>query len=443
MPALDDCAHCGAAVEAAGDAFAFGLATGGVLCPACRPGQPHVATLSGRTLAAIRASSAPGTAWRRPRPRRPSASATSGRPSGRSSATRSAEGRASCPISEPERCRRPIPRRPTPRRTARRRRGLARWPRAWRRRPPGDDRPGGRSGRSPTGSPSRTAPTAMNGPTPTARPTRLALRAGSTRRPDPVQPRADGRSLGLPRPEGLGEDQVGRRPRRRGRVRRRQEALRPGRATTRPRSSARRSPRRRSRRAPPGARRPSSGSPRPSSGPEYVKANDSYELLIKKYPGTEYVDKLVAREYEIAQIWLATEDPKAKPDGAGQSRFDGRLPFVDASGYAVKALEHVRLHDPPGRSPTTPRSGPPTTIDNVGDYETAAVYYDQLIADHPKSEFQERAQLSSIDAKMKGYIGPEYDITGLEQARETIKQDHGRVPRARRRPPRSSTTPST
>src|SRR5207302_1156467 len=33
-----------------------------------------------------------------------------------------------------------------------------------------------------------------------------------------------------------------------------------------------------------------------------------------------------------------------------------------------------------------------------------------------------RAQLASIDAKMKGYLGPAYDGSGLEQARETIKQ---------------------
>jgi DNA repair protein RecO (recombination protein O) len=64
MPALDDCAHCGALVDASGEAFAFGLATGGVICPACRPGQPHVATLSGATLAAIRALGEPGPAWR-------------------------------------------------------------------------------------------------------------------------------------------------------------------------------------------------------------------------------------------------------------------------------------------------------------------------------------------------------------------------------------------
>jgi DNA repair protein RecO (recombination protein O) len=64
MPALESCVHCGSVVDGRGEGVAFGLATGGVLCSDCRPGQPHVATLSGRTLAAIRALAAPGSAWR-------------------------------------------------------------------------------------------------------------------------------------------------------------------------------------------------------------------------------------------------------------------------------------------------------------------------------------------------------------------------------------------
>jgi DNA repair protein RecO (recombination protein O) len=63
MPALDQCAHCGAVVDTRGD-IAFGLATGGVLCAACRPGQPHVATVSSTTLDAIRVLACPGPAWR-------------------------------------------------------------------------------------------------------------------------------------------------------------------------------------------------------------------------------------------------------------------------------------------------------------------------------------------------------------------------------------------
>lgn len=65
MPALDTCVHCGREPRAPGDRVAFGLATGGVLCADCRPGQPHVATLSSRTLEAIRDLAAPGDPWRR------------------------------------------------------------------------------------------------------------------------------------------------------------------------------------------------------------------------------------------------------------------------------------------------------------------------------------------------------------------------------------------
>ena len=63
MPVLDLCAHCGAEVDTRGN-VAFALATGGVLCPSCRPGQPHVTTLSSATLEAIRVLASPGRAWR-------------------------------------------------------------------------------------------------------------------------------------------------------------------------------------------------------------------------------------------------------------------------------------------------------------------------------------------------------------------------------------------
>jgi len=160
---------------------------------------------------------------------------------------------------------------------------------------------------------------------------------------------------------------------------------------------------------------------------KYVEAHDSYEALIKAYPGTEYVEKLVAREYEIAQLWLAHEDPKAKPMD-WKASFDGRRPMVDVNGYAVKALDHVRLHDPQGPLADDAALRTADHYHTIGDFETAAVFYDQLLAEHAKSPFRERAQLSSIDAKMKAYIGPEYDATGLEAARETVKRTMAEFP---------------
>lgn len=162
----------------------------------------------------------------------------------------------------------------------------------------------------------------------------------------------------------------------------------------------------------------------------YVKAHDSYETLFADYPGTQYLDKLVSREYEIAQVWLAQYDPKTKPEQVipWTGRFDGRRPLMDTNGHALQALEHVRQHDPLG----------PLSDDAVmriadqhmhdGAFELAAMHYDQLGTDHPKSPYLQRAQIASIDARIKDYIGPEYDGAGLEKAREMIKQTMATFP---------------
>jgi outer membrane protein assembly factor BamD (BamD/ComL family) len=165
-------------------------------------------------------------------------------------------------------------------------------------------------------------------------------------------------------------------------------------------------------------------------GKAYVRANDSYEQLFADYPGTEFLDKAVSREYSLAQVWLTQSDAQAKPEEVlpWYSRFTGQQPLIDTRGTGLKALEHVRHHDPTG----------PLADDAVlqiadyhmasGDYESAALYYDQLVNDHMKSPFLQKAQLAAIDARIKGYLGPEYDGAGLEKARELIKQTMASFP---------------
>jgi outer membrane protein assembly factor BamD (BamD/ComL family) len=161
-----------------------------------------------------------------------------------------------------------------------------------------------------------------------------------------------------------------------------------------------------------------------------VPAEDSYELLMKDYPGTEFVEKVTKREYAIAQTWLAQYDPKAPPEKKlpWHARFDGQEPLIDPHGYALRALEHVRHHSPQGElaDDAVLRIADEHMIQK--DYESAAVYYDQLITDHPKSPFSQRAHLAAIDARMKAYVGPEYDGAGLEKARELVKQTMATFP---------------
>ncbi|AGA30880.1 tetratricopeptide repeat protein [Singulisphaera acidiphila] len=157
---------------------------------------------------------------------------------------------------------------------------------------------------------------------------------------------------------------------------------------------------------------------------KYVASEDNFEILIKEYPGTLYRGKLVAREFAIAQTWLAEDDPKAKAEQKlpWTGRFTGQRPMIDAHGHALRALEHVRQHDPDGPLSDDAVLRIADEHMSTGDYELAAMHYDQLTTDHPKSPYLQRAQLASIDARMKNYIGPEYDPSDLDKAREMIKQ---------------------
>jgi outer membrane protein assembly factor BamD (BamD/ComL family) len=163
---------------------------------------------------------------------------------------------------------------------------------------------------------------------------------------------------------------------------------------------------------------------------KFVTAHESFEKLIAEYPATEFLDKAINREYAIALNWLALYDPNAKPEQKlpWSARFDGRRPMIDTNGHAIQALEHVRHHDPSGPLADDAVMMIADQYMAVGDYETAAIHYDQLVTDHAKSPYLQRAQLASIDARIKGYIGPEYDGTGLEKAREMIKQTMATFP---------------
>jgi TolA-binding protein len=156
----------------------------------------------------------------------------------------------------------------------------------------------------------------------------------------------------------------------------------------------------------------------------YFKAHDNFELLKKDYPATDYIDKAVAREYEIAQLWFSQDDPKTPKDKIlpWYGRFDGRLPLIDVQGYGLKALEHVRQNNPTGPLAETATKGIAEYYVRHHDYDSAAMYYDQFMQEYRKSPQLYDIQLAAIDARLKGYLGPDYDASGLEKARTLVRK---------------------
>jgi len=156
---------------------------------------------------------------------------------------------------------------------------------------------------------------------------------------------------------------------------------------------------------------------------KYVNAHDSFERLIKDYSGTDLLDKAVSREFAIASIWMLQDDPKAPRDKLlpWYGHFDGSLPLIDVQGSILQALEHVRQNDPKGPLADDASLQIADHYMKHRDYESAAMYYDQFMTEYTKSPFLQQVQLSAIDARMKAYLGPDYDASGLEKARDLVR----------------------
>jgi outer membrane protein assembly factor BamD (BamD/ComL family) len=156
---------------------------------------------------------------------------------------------------------------------------------------------------------------------------------------------------------------------------------------------------------------------------KYVEAFESLQRLHVDYPATDYRDQLARREYEIAQFWLAEargEDPAGKnPPVAVQ--VNGRPPLADTEKKALRAFEAARHHDPMG-----PLAGDAAVqiaeyYMRSRDFESAATYYAQFVADFPKNPLRPRARLRGIQARTCSFLATPRDTASLKMAREFAK----------------------
>ena len=154
---------------------------------------------------------------------------------------------------------------------------------------------------------------------------------------------------------------------------------------------------------------------------EYPAATDAYEALVKKYPNSPYLDRLVSRQFAIAQYWMKKH--RQSPSWAITPNLtDGTRPAFDTRGRAIKIYENIRLNDPTG--PLADRALIATAHSYFlrGRYHDADYHYDLLRKEYPRSEFQYEAHILGLQCKLRKYQGPGYDGAPLEEAKVLVKQ---------------------
>jgi outer membrane protein assembly factor BamD (BamD/ComL family) len=153
----------------------------------------------------------------------------------------------------------------------------------------------------------------------------------------------------------------------------------------------------------------------------YPDAIEAIQRLVKKYPGTRYLDKVMQREYSIARYWQLRydEDPQwpITPNVTDSTRTR-----FDTLGHAMRAYEHIRLSDPTGDYADDALLATAHANFRRGKYVDADYYYGLLRSEYPKSEHQKAAHLLGLEAKVRKYQGPDYDGQSLDEAAELAKR---------------------
>jgi TolA-binding protein len=135
----------------------------------------------------------------------------------------------------------------------------------------------------------------------------------------------------------------------------------------------------------------------------YVAALSSFERLHIDYPATGYLDDVVRREFEIAQLWITQLDQQTPADVKLPwfARLDGRLPVFRTRKFALEALEHVRQNDPGGPLADDAAVTIADYYMKRNEFDTAAQYYAQVVADYPKSPLHLYARRAGFQARIR------------------------------------------
>ncbi len=188
----------------------------------------------------------------------------------------------------------------------------------------------------------------------------------------------------------------------------------------------------------------------------YPAAQDSYDLLFKKYPSTRFKDPAVRHMFAIANAWLKSPKPaseveltqfrdgtlgKADPQNPSPYQFplkpnlfDKSRPLFDTQGRAMQELRSIWMHDPAGPLADDALMTSAVYSLRVGDYQEADRLFDEMRKSYSKSPHVELAYVLGSHAKLMTYQGARYDGRKLEEARQLMKSTVTLFPDSPQRP---------
>jgi tetratricopeptide (TPR) repeat protein len=148
---------------------------------------------------------------------------------------------------------------------------------------------------------------------------------------------------------------------------------------------------------------------------KYIAAFESFERLHSAYPGSDFREQIVGREYEMAEIWLARangERPQKRVVEAS-GRIDSPLTPTDFRELALRAFIAVRHNDPTGVKAGDAAIRIAQYYMSIHDYDSAGIYYEQFIGEYCKSPMRTTARIGRLEALIRGFVAAHWVLVSV------------------------------
>jgi TolA-binding protein len=166
----------------------------------------------------------------------------------------------------------------------------------------------------------------------------------------------------------------------------------------------------------------------------YRGAEETYALLFKDFPSTQFTERADRGLFEIAVHWL--QDTRAQMEAYEEQRqgkrwfvmpaqfvhFSNEMPLFDAEGHAARVLEGIQLREKVMHTPLGEQA-----LLYLGtlrffreDYLSADTYFTDLYRHYPNSKDAAKALKQSIVCKQLCTGGTCYDLRTVEESRKLI-----------------------
>ncbi|MBS0195879.1 MAG: outer membrane protein assembly factor BamD [Planctomycetes bacterium] len=136
-----------------------------------------------------------------------------------------------------------------------------------------------------------------------------------------------------------------------------------------------------------------------------------YEKVAKDYAGSEFFVRSLEREFEVAKLYLG---------GLRKKTFGIRID--DGTPIAEEIILRINERLPGSRLGETAMLALADFYYNTRDLRMAAETYDVFLRLFPRSEHRQKAMQRRVYANIAQFKGPQYDASGLVEARFQIQR---------------------